>query len=169
MPYVPNNPELYHEIRAKWKELCSRHLRFDKFLHAATSVLSVVFQPFPSIIGQRSEAAGGNAMGLTGSDPDRIIIELQTLHSNPADDELIRGIARDMTAWLETKLPGWLQEARTSDQDGASQVYMPFFMNDAESDQEVTSSYREREKLKALQAEVDPEGIYRRRLGGHKY
>ena len=46
---------------------------------------------------------------------------------------------------------------------------MPYLMNDAAEDQEVMESYREYEKLKALQRQIDPDGRFRSKLGGFKY
>jgi hypothetical protein len=42
-------------------------------------------------------------------------------------------------------------------------------MNDAAGDQDVTGSYREVSKLRALQKSVDPNGLFRTRAGGYKY
>lgn len=101
-------------------------------------------------------------MGLSSSDPDRIILEYQCLWSNKNDDEVLRGMAKEMTRWLENMRPKWLAEA------GAENC-MPYFMNGAAEDQKVMESYRNYEKLKALQMSIDPDGLFRTRLGGFKY
>lgn len=194
---------MYHEISAKWTELCSAHIRSSLVKAGAATSCTVTFQPFPTAIGRRSEAAGGNAMGLSASDPNRLILELQCMWFDPRDDPVLRRISHDMTTWLEARRPAWLAEAAAADgigagagagameeeevlhiiesleggkgwlgargDDGGRAGYMPFFMNDATSDQEVTKSYREYKHLKALQEEVDPEGMFRTRLGGFKY
>lgn len=101
-------------------------------------------------------------MGLSGSDPDRIILEYSCKWPDRKHDDVLRGMAQEMTAWLETKRPEWLAEAGV---DG----FMPFFMNDAAADQRVMESFREYEKLKGLQMKVDSEGLFRTRMGGFKY
>ncbi|KAL9616898.1 MAG: hypothetical protein Q9160_008287 [Pyrenula sp. 1 TL-2023] len=159
IPYVPSNPGMYDEISSKWSAITSPHL---KPLRHASSLCTVTFQPFPSCIGKHSQAAGGNAMGLSSSDPDRIILEYSCKWPDKKYDHVLRGMAREMTAWLETKRPGWLAEAGV---DG----FMPYFMNDAAEDQRVMESFRNYEKLKGLQMEVDPEGLFRTRMGGFKY
>lgn len=99
-------------------------------------------------------------MGLTGNDPDRIILEIQCAWTDARDDAIVQNISRDMTTWLESKLSTWL---------GPEQAYLPLFMNDAMSDQNVTGSYRDYEKLKALQLQEDRQGVLRTRTGGFKY
>ncbi|KAI1485150.1 hypothetical protein F5X96DRAFT_661263 [Biscogniauxia mediterranea] len=163
MPYLPSQPGVYAEIRDQWRTLTGAYL--DNVLHA-TSQCSVDFQPLPSVIGQHSEAAagGGNAMGLRGSDPDRLILELQCSWADPADDAQLYALSRNMTAWLDAAVPRWLQ---SEGQDAA--LYMPYFMNDAQADQNVTGSYRDYARLAALQREVDPSGLFSGRAGGFKY
>ena len=135
----------------------------DNPLHLA-SQCSVDFQPLPSIVGQHSQNNGGNAMGLTGNDGDRLILEIQCAWTLKEDDEVMRNISRELTAWLTPLIPSWLES------DGMSgETYLPLFMNDAMGDQNVTGSYREYAKFKTLQLEADPEGVLRTRTGGFKY
>lgn len=103
-------------------------------------------------------------MGLSASDPNRLILELQCSWSSAADDDLVYGLTREVTAWLETRIPEWNSQAGL--EDG---VYMPYFMNDAMGDQNVTGSYAAYQSLKALQREIDPSGLFRTRSGGYKY
>lgn len=169
IPYVPSNSSMYREIATKWSELCAPHNRFDCF-HPWPATNTVSLQPFPSAIGRHSEAAGGNAMGLSGSDPDRLVVEIQCMWHKPEEDEVLRDVSRAMAAWLEERRPGWLAEARADVKENTARAdYMPLFMNDAASDQDVVGSYREYESFKALQQKVDPEGMFRTRLGGFKY
>lgn len=128
------------------------------------SQCSVDFQPLTSIIGKHSEQRGGNAMGLTKNDPDRIILELQCSWTDKAQDDIVPQFTRDLTDWIETRIPEWLEsDGQTADQ------YLPLFMNDAMADQNVTGSYKDYAKFKALQLEADPEGVLRTRVGGFKY
>lgn len=103
-------------------------------------------------------------MGLSASDPNRLILELQCSWASAADDDTVYNLTRNVTEWLQTKIPEWNAQAGL---DGGA--YMPYFMNDAMGDQNVTGSYRTYEGLKALQREVDPEGLFSTRAGGYKY
>jgi hypothetical protein len=42
-------------------------------------------------------------------------------------------------------------------------------MNDAGPDQDVMGSYKDSAKFKALQREVDPNGLWSKRAGGYKF
>lgn len=149
---------MYNEIRLKLESITAsfRTLR-------PTSQFSVDFQPLPSVIGKYSEAKGGNAMGLTASDPDRLILEIQGSWALPNDDARAYSLSKQLTDWLDQKVPGWLAEANMP------AAYMPLYMNDAAGDQDVTGSYREVGKLRALQKSVDPDGLFSIRAGGYKY
>lgn len=151
---------MYKEIHAKLSEIATPFLT----LRRATSQFSVDFQPFPSIVGKQSAAKGGNAMGLTASDPDRIILEVQGSWALGIDDDEAYGISRQLTEWLDTQVPLWLAEAGMP-----ANMYMPLFMNDAAGDQPVTQSYSQYAKFKALQRQYDPDGLFSTRSGGYKY
>ncbi|KAF2183270.1 FAD-binding domain-containing protein [Zopfia rhizophila CBS 207.26] len=158
IPYLPENPGIYAEISDKWHNITSFY--FTSLLHL-TSECSIDFQPMPSVVGQQSQAAGGNAMGLSGNDHDRVLLEIQCLWASKEDDETMYALSRDLTDWLESQLPGW--------EASGNEHYNPLFMNDATDDQNVTGSYRDHAKFKALQESADPEGFFRERAGGFKY
>lgn len=160
IPFVKSQPTMYKEISKKWKEVTDPYLKNP--LHA-TAQCSVDFQPFPAIIGAQSEKRGGNAMGITGQDPDRLLLELQCSWSLKSDDEKLYAMSREITDWLETKVPEWL--ANEADES----PYLPFLMNDAMADQNVTGMYKDYGRLKALQEEIDPHGMFDTRVGGYKY
>jgi hypothetical protein len=162
IPYISSNPGIYAEIRDKWREIAADYLNDITHL---TSQCSADFQPLPSIIGQHSEERGGNAMGLLGADPDRLILELQCSWTDSNDDGVQYEMSRAMTEWLAERIPQWLASANQSIED----FYLPYFMNDATDDQPVTKSYKGYEKFKALQEEVDPQGFFSTRAGGFKY
>ena len=103
-------------------------------------------------------------MGLSASDPDRIILIYQGSWNLASDDALAYSLGKQFTDWLEKAVPQWLDEAGMS-----RDIYMPFFMNDASGDQAVTQSYRDYERFKALQKEIDPNGLFSTRAGGFKY
>ncbi|KAM5345972.1 hypothetical protein ACJ41O_011833 [Fusarium nematophilum] len=138
-------------------------LKLDSILDQ-TSTQTYAKLPLPSIVGKHSQDRGGNAMGLSGTDGNRLILELQCAWTNKADDEVLPAITRDLTAWVETRIPVWLDG-----EDASNERYLPLFMNDAMSDQNVTGSYRDYVKFKGLQMQNDPDGTLRTRVGGFKY
>ena len=162
VPYIASRPQMYKEISDKLAEATAY------FLNALPVVrgiqFSVDFQPLPSAIGKISESKGGNAMGLTASDPDRIVLIFQGAWNLPSDDDKAFAIARNMTSWLDKVVPQWMDEAGIP-----KDTYLPFFLNDAMYDQPVLQSYREYEKFKALQKSVDPNGLFSTRSGGFKF
>jgi hypothetical protein len=160
IPYIATRPQIYSEIREKLAEITKPFLTILR----ATSQFSVDFQPLPSIIGKISESKGGNAMGLTASDPDRIILEIQGSWSSASDDAVAYGLSKQLTDWLDEEVPKWLDEAGMS-----RDIYLPLFMNDAAGDQPVMQSYKDYEKFKALQRQMDPNGLFSTRSGGFKY
>ncbi|KAH9905709.1 FAD-binding domain-containing protein [Xylariomycetidae sp. FL2044] len=162
IPYIPSNPAIYAETRDQWSSILAPHL--SNPLNVG-SQCSIDFQPFPSTIGAASDAAGGNAMGISGSDPDRLLLELQCMWASGTDDAEIYAMSREMTAWLDGMVPEWLAEAGLD----ADAWYLPLFMNDAQGDQNVTGTYRDYAKFKTLQEEVDPLGFFSERAGGFKY
>lgn len=151
---------MYTEIAKKWKEITAPHLLQPLSL---TSQCSVDFQPFPSKIGEESQKRGGNAMGISGNDPDRILLELQCSWSLPNDDATLHDMSRSITSWLEGKVQEWLAD------ESANDPYLPWLMNDAMGDQNVTGKYKDYAKFKSLQEQVDPQGLFRTRAGGFKY
>ncbi|KAF1851591.1 FAD binding domain-containing protein [Cucurbitaria berberidis CBS 394.84] len=160
LPYIATRPQLYAEIRDKFIQISVPFLTAER----PTSQYSVDFQPLPSVIGRISQSKGGNAMGLTVSDPDRVILEVQGSWALASDDTVGHSLSKQLIEWLDVQVPLWLDEAGLS-----RDVYLPFFMNDAAGDQEVTKSYRDYEKFKALQKSVDPNGLFSVRAGGFKY
>lgn len=164
----------------------------DRLRHLP-SQCSVEFQPLPAAVGRQSERAGGNAMGLREADPDRVVLNLQCMWHWARDDAAVRALAAEMTAWLAGRLPAWNRQAGLVDSKGgdeeavpigagegsgdggetatagAAGAYMPLFMNDAMSDQGVLRSYRGYDEFRELQRSVDPEGMFRNRVGGYRY
>ena len=153
---------MYKAIRDKLADLTNQFLNTPPLVRAIQ--FSVDFQPLPSLFGKISEAKGGNAMGLTSSDPDRIVLIYQGAWNLAVDDDLAHGIARQLTAWLDEVVPQWMKEAGIP-----SDTYLPLFLNDAMWDQPVMQSYKGYEKFKALQRQVDPNGLWSTRAGGFKY
>ncbi|QPC78028.1 hypothetical protein HYE68_008780 [Fusarium pseudograminearum] len=161
IPYFPKDSTVYKQITAKMHEIT---LGYFKRLRGLASQCSVDFQPMPAAIGKHTEERGGNAIGFTASDPDRVLLEIQCAWIEKRFDGMVRQFSKDLTAWIEEKVPQWLEE-----QGEPADAYLPLFMNDAMSDQNVTGTYKNYAKFKALQLEADPEGVLRERMGGFKY
>ena len=150
---------MYREIRDKLAEITTPFLNVSR----ATSQFTVDFQPLPNLISKISESKGGNAMGLTASDPDRLILEIQGSWALASDDAEASSLSKKLTDWLDLQVPKWLAEA------GMCSQYLPLFMNDAAGDQNVTGSYKDVSKFRELQKNVDPNGLFSTRAGGYKY
>ncbi|KAG7409332.1 putative FAD-linked oxidoreductase [Fusarium oxysporum f. sp. rapae] len=161
IPYFPNDSSVYAEITDKFVEITSTYF---KNLRGLASQCSVDFQPLPSAIGKHTEERGGNAIGFTASDPNRVLLEIQCAWVEKRYDDTVRQFSKDLTAWIEDKLPEWIEK-----NGGSVDEYLPLFMNDAMYDQNVTGTYKDYAKFKKLQREADPEGVLRERMGGFKY
>lgn len=148
---------MYGEISDKFTSLLEDHMKSPLRL---TSQCSIDFQPFPAIIGKHSQDRGGNAMGITGGDPDRILLEIQCSWSSERDDELFADASKELTDWLEIRVPEWTK---------GEKQYLPYLMNDAAEDQNVTGTYRGYADFKTLQGEMDPEEFFKARGGGFVY
>ncbi|KAF2397828.1 FAD-binding domain-containing protein [Trichodelitschia bisporula] len=164
LPYLASRPGWYSEIEAKWANITKSKL---SGLAALTGPQhTIAFQPFGPLIGRASEARGGNSMGIKGSDPPRFILEITSLWSDKKDDEAAQGYARALTEWIEQQLKEVSGQASAKGDKVAD--YLPYFMNDAFAEQNVTGSYRDYERFKRAKAGVDPSGFWTR-AGGFKY
>jgi hypothetical protein len=150
---------MYSDIRDKLAQITGPFLTLR-----VTSQFSVDFQPLPAVVGAISQSKGGNAMGLSASDPDRVILEIQGSWLLPEDDAVAYDLSKQLTDWLDQEVPKWLDEAGMS-----KDIYLPLYLNDAAGDQPVMQSYKDYAKLKALQKQVDPNGLFSTRTGGFKY
>lgn len=149
---------MYQEVSDKFTSLLKEHLSNPL---RVTAQCSVDFQPFPAIIGKHSQDAGGNALGISGDDIDRVLLEIQCSWSSADDDDIFHDASRDLVKWLDVKVTEWTK--------GEKDHYLPFLMNDAAADQNVTGKYKGYSKFKALQEEIDPEGFFKKRGGGFVY
>ncbi|KAM0232511.1 hypothetical protein ACHAP5_010683 [Fusarium lateritium] len=161
IPYFASNSKVNSEIANKMSDITKVYF---KQLDGLASQCSVDFQPLPAAVGKQTEKRGGNAIGFTANDPDRVLLEIQCAWTDKKYDDTMRQFSKDLTMWIEEKLPGWIKE-----HGAPADTYLPFLMNDAMSDQNVTGTYKDYAKFKALQLEADPEGVLRERLGGFKY
>ncbi|RBR24909.1 uncharacterized protein FIESC28_02327 [Fusarium coffeatum] len=161
IPYFPKDSTVYKQITDKWVAITKDYF---KRLRGLASQCSVDFQPLPAAIGKNTEARGGNAIGFTASDPDRVLLEIQCAWVEKRFDNMVRQFSRDLSDWIEEKLPEWMEK-----NGEPADAYLPLFMNDAMYDQNVTGTYKDYAKFKQLQLEADPEGTLRERMGGFKY
>jgi hypothetical protein len=129
---------------------------------------TLAFQPFNHIVGKSTEERGGNSMGLKGSDGDRFVIEIAGIYFRPADDKLVQDMGREFTDKLYAELADMTEKAKAQG-TVPWETYLPHFMNDAGPDQDVMSTYREKELFARLQKEIDPQGLFSKRAGGFKY
>ncbi|KAH8173667.1 FAD binding domain-containing protein [Sarocladium implicatum] len=158
LPYVADVPDMYLQINDKLREIVGPVLKDPLRLSAHCGI---AFQPLPAIVAAESKKRGGNAMGLEDDDGDRIVLEMQCGGwTDPSDDAVFADVTRSLVKWLDDKVVEW-----TGEEDS----YMPLYINDAAWDQNVTGSYRDYAKLKALQEEADPEGLWSERGGGFTY
>lgn len=145
-----------------YRQIVDKHTSLVKDLLPSrqSALCSVDFQPFPSVIGQHSEDSGGNAMGISGSDPHRVILELQCSWDEEVDDDLFQNATRTLVEWIDSKVPEWSDDG---------QAYLPLFMNDAAWDQNVTGTYKGYADFKRIQKVIDPTGFFPGRAGGFVY
>jgi len=152
------NVQWFTEIEAIFSEV------MGAFFRANPSVTgTIAFQPFNNLIGKASAARGGNAMGLTGNDTARFILEIAFLWG-AEDSKFDQEIPR-LSKVFGDRVDALVQEKlSTASQD----VYLPLFMNDAYLDQDVMGSYKDEKKFQELQETMDPSGFWKR-TGGFKY
>lgn len=159
LPHLADVPDMLVQISDKLAALLTPVLANPLRVSARCGI---GYQPLPAIIAAETKKRGGNAMGLDEDDMDRYVLEIQcggwTL---PADDETFADVTRELVTWLDEKVVEWSA--------GNDDLYLPFFMNDAAGDQNVTGTYRDYAQFKALQEEADPEGFWRNRGGGFVY
>jgi hypothetical protein len=115
-----------------------------------------VFQPWQNYIVKASAERGGNSMGLTENDGPSFVLENWQMW--------LRGRHEDMTNKMGRNL---VQRLRADADVKSPGKYSPFFMNDANSDQNVFASYRDVAKFRAVQKSIDPTGFWQRG-GGFK-
>jgi hypothetical protein len=124
---------------------------------------SLAFQPFPRIFGAQSDLVGGNAMGLTTGDKNRFVVEMNQLWFNGKYDADALEIGKQFQAALEAQKAQIMTTASAT--NASLETYTPFYMNDAADDTAVLASYKKYDQFKALQREMDPEGLWLRSGG----
>jgi hypothetical protein len=154
MPLLDQN--WFSEIESIWTNVMSSFS-----LRHPTVTGTIAIQPFGPLIGAQSESRGGNAMGLRGDDPPRFIIEIAFLWSNKTLDEDVARLSKTFAEKVQAKAKTKMMSTNVAN-------YLPYFMNDAAKDQDVTSSYKDATKFAQLQKAIDPQGLFKR-TGSFKY
>ncbi|KAF1813382.1 FAD-binding domain-containing protein [Eremomyces bilateralis CBS 781.70] len=153
LPRIPSRPQFYREIEAQWETIFKDYAQSHP-----GSIVVIAFQPFPAILAKNSASRGSNSMGLTANDKDRFVLEITGQWSSADDDNTIWDLSKQLTDWIEEQIP----QVTTPE----SEQYLPLFMNDAAFSQDVFGSYKDVEKFRALQKEMDPTGFFSKRAGG---
>jgi len=180
IPVQPGNPSLLLEFEDRWNNITKTHIKQAKGLVN----FAVNFQPFSRAFGRAAEERGGNAMGLSANDHDRIVVEFAGIHTHKADDELVLKIGKKFTEEFGSYMKSVIVSAEglnvvdvslpkltcVKKATGQSvKAYNPYFMNDAGVGQDVIGTYRDANKFALLQKEMDPQGLFSRRAGGYKF
>ena len=119
-------------------------------------MLSLVFQPLTKGMLSASAQRGGNALGLAPDDGPLVIILLNSVHSNSADDDRVVNAVLGLIAKIEVAAAKRGKAARYR------------FTNYAYKNQRVFEGYG-RESVMALQAVIrkyDPNGFFQRKVPG---
>jgi hypothetical protein len=100
LPVQLNNPKFLGEVEDMWNNITATNNKNSKGMVSHT----IALQPFPRAFGKASEARGGNAMGLSSNDHDRIVLEIAGIYMNQADDELMLKIGKEFTDRVMAKV-----------------------------------------------------------------
>jgi hypothetical protein len=130
-------------------------------------MVTLAFQPLNHCIGEQTEKPGGNAMGLTGSDHDRLVIEIAGIYSRASDDAIVQKVSKQYTDAILEDMKKTQADAKIRGLNVGD--YNPYFMNDAGGDRNVMGSFKDAAKFQALQKSVDVNGFFAKRSGGYKY
>lgn len=162
MPFIANNPKQFNEVDDQFGVI-TKPFQASRFITAGT----LAFQAFPKSIGKLSEAAGGNAMGLTSHDQHRFVIEQNWIFEKDSDAQTIVDLGDKFVGYLDQKVKTVTQSSTGA--NGTVESYLPLFLNDAASNQDVMASYKNFQSFKNLQRQMDPQGLWHSRAGGFKY
>lgn len=127
---------------------------------------TIAFQPIPTTIGAASQASGGNAYVLSASDGPRFIIEQNYLWPDASDDATVYNVSTQVTDAISASLPSYVAQAEAQYPNFTVASYLPLFLNDANFAQDVFGSWKDVDKMRAIQEQIDPTGLYSNRIGG---
>ncbi|KAI5925122.1 FAD binding domain-containing protein [Camillea tinctor] len=158
LPTGADAPEVMQSIYDHWVNV-SDTVKFVPGL-----VASIAFQPLPKQIARLAKEKGGDMLDLD-DDINRIVIELDYSFWFDSDYAKIDTTMRDTYEGFQSLVKGYQQSGSLP-----SDVYLPLFQNDCFYPQDYFGRLRP-EKLalaKKVQADVDPNGLWRDRTGGFK-
>ena len=174
---LPNLPgeqglDVYNYTFDSWYDAAQKY----QYSTIDNMVFSLAFQPIPSQLANASVNAphGVNLLGLDPDYGDKFFMEYDVSWLLPDTDAAAASFITEITEpaqkyarekYGDTKLTNWRsgETSRTN--------FNPLFLNDAMYDQDPLRSYGEAtyEKLRGIQRERDPEGLFSKRTGGFKF
>ncbi|KAL7623129.1 hypothetical protein AAE478_006810 [Parahypoxylon ruwenzoriense] len=158
LPSKEDGPEIMQSIYDHWVNV-SNTVKFVPGL-----VASIAFQPLPKSLATIAKSKGGDMLDLD-DDIDRIIVELDYSFLFKSDFDKIDLTMRATYDGIGSLVQGYQESGLLP-----SDVYLPIFLNDGFYPQDYFGRLRP-EKLQLaqkVQAEVDPDGLWRERTGGFK-
>ena len=142
--------QLMSDIRELWLEALKPLKQIAGFM------LFLVFQPLTTGILSKSAPRGGNSLGLKPEDGPLVILLLNSVHSNSADDDRVVAAVLSLVKKIED-----LAAKR-----GKAAKYR--FTNYAYKGQRVIEGYGEEsvKKMRAVSRKYDPEGFFQKAVPG---
>lgn len=119
-------------------------------------LLSLTLQPYPKSLLAKSDAAGGNVLGLHASDGPIVSVLLLSYWENKADDAAVTGFMENTLAQMRTEA-------------AARNTLLPFiYMNYAWKGQDVIGSYgaANKARLQAASRKYDSIGMFQKAFPG---
>lgn len=155
MPWDANDPGWYKRIIDAHTRITAKY----KDPRGTTLIADLVFQPFPASIAQASLERGGNAMGRNPAHGHNFVLEIHHMWLREAYDPFVTKIGQELVNEVEAGISKKFPDR--------AKGTIPYFMNDAAPDQKVFATYKDVEKLQAVQKNIDPKGLWQR-SGGFK-
>ncbi|KAI2625678.1 FAD binding domain-containing protein [Hypoxylon sp. NC1633] len=158
LPSKEDGPEVMQTIYDTWVNASDT----SKFVPGL--IASIAFQPMPKRVATLAKSKGGDLLDLDDS-IDRIIIELDYSYTFESDTAQVDQTMRATYEGFQSVVTGYQESGLLP-----SDVYLPLFMNDGYYPQDYFGRLRP-EKLQLaqkVQAQVDPNGLWKARTGGFK-
>lgn len=174
LPNLPGDQglDLYNYTFDSWFDAAQKY----QYSTLDNMVFSLAFQPIPLQLANASFHApnGVNLLGLDPAHGDKVFMEYDVSWLLPVTDEAAASFISEITVpaqnyaiekYSDTKPTNWKSG------DTSRTNTNPLFVNDAMYNQDPRRFYGEGvyEKLKDIQRERDPEGLFHKRTGGFKF
>lgn len=147
--FVPNEA-LYTSLY----DITTEAPELEKIRSATAGTVVFTIQPISTSAIQAGRSRGGNPLGLSAVNQTWIVADIGWWWET--DDALVHTATRDLTNTIE-------------DASKREDSYLPYlFMNDASWDQDVIAQYGENnvQRMKAVQAQYDPEQVFQKLVPG---